>query len=139
MKNKIIGIVVIVLLAVGISVFLRFYLPTDARPWWADRQAGWVGGIAGSLIGILTPTFVLMAQRNKCIKLAVGGLWAMTAVGAVSLVCGLVAVAAGQGYGVYYPLLLIGVLLCTIIPAQLWNLSRMRHAAELRRMQSLDV
>jgi hypothetical protein len=64
---------------------------------------------------------------------------AMAGFGVVCLVLGVAALALGQPYAVYYPLLLTGVI-ATVLGLALLPVARKRFAeAELRRMQALDV
>jgi len=78
--------------------------------WWSDRTAGWIGGIAGSAVGVFGALVGTLTSLRRGRRFVIGGLVALAAVGFVLLVVGLVALASGQPYAVWYPLLLLGVL-----------------------------
>lgn len=107
--------------------------------WWSDRTAGLVGGIGGSLLGLLGAAIGTLAGLGFGRRLVVPLLIAMTALGGVLLTAGIVAVSLGQPYGVYYPLLLSGCL-CGMLGAIGLVITRQRFAQlEMRRMQALDA
>jgi hypothetical protein len=107
--------------------------------WWSDRSAGLVGGIGGGLIGLCGAVIGVLAGMGIGRRLIVPLLIAGSALGAVLLVTGLVALSIGQPYGVYYPLLLCGGL-CAVMGAVGAMTVRQRYAAvELRRMEALDA
>jgi hypothetical protein len=82
--------------------------------WWTSQEAGLIGGIGGSAIGvfggILGATIGLLAPRGIARPLVLGAQIAMAALGVVLLGAGVYAAATGQPYHVYYPLLLGGLL-----------------------------
>ena len=57
----------------------------------------------------------------------------------LSLIFGLIAVTLGQPYGVYYPLLLGGIILTGVCGGNLPGLLRRYQQAELRKMAAMDV
>jgi hypothetical protein len=112
-------------------------------PWWTDQQAGMFGGIAGSMGGILGAAIGtiggICAPRGKCRHLIYGMLGLMATVGIVSLVAGIVALSLHQPYGVYYPLLLIG-LVSTVLGLGGFPLFRMRYReADARRLDAEEL
>jgi len=56
-----------------------------------------------------------------------------------SLVVGVVALVTAQPYAVYYPLLLIGIILVVVFGKMRGSLSARYEQLELKRMQSMDV
>ena len=107
--------------------------------WWGDRGGGWFGAIAGSTLGTLGAVIGVLAGRGKARQTVFALLVAMCAIGGVSLILGIVAVAIGQPHAVYYPLLLCGAV-ATVLPlVQLPALRRRYEALELRRMSALDA
>lgn len=105
------------------------------RSW---RFGGLLGGIAGALIGTLGAAIGILTGMGRAYALvdALARLW--VGVGVVASGIGLWALASGQPYDVWYPLLLLGVLSVGLgIPA----LSRIRarfEALELQRMRAMD-
>jgi hypothetical protein len=59
--------------------------------------------------------------------------------GGLSAAAGLVALGLKQPYEVWFPLLLLGVLLLAIVPVRLKQFQRHYHELELRRMTALDA
>ena len=112
---------------------------TAAGAWWSDRTAGWLGGIGGSMLGVLGGVIGLLGGRGKARRLVVALLGFMLVVGVASLIAGLIALLRSQPYGVYYPLVLLGIL-CTVLPTVMLATVRRRYEqAELRRMNAMDV
>jgi hypothetical protein len=113
------------------------------NPWWTDQQAGLVGGIAGSLLGVLGGVFGtvagICAPRGKAKGFVYGLAITMIITGVVCLVTGIVALAMGQPYGVYYPLLLIGALSAGLMGG-LFPVIRMRYReADNRRFEAEEL
>jgi len=59
--------------------------------------------------------------------------------GEAYVIGGVAAVATAQPYAVYYPLLLIGIVLVVVFGKMRGNLSARYEQLELKRMQSMDV
>ena len=89
-------------------------------------------GVLGTALGWLgskgrAPAFVFGASR-----LSAG-------LGAVALAGGAAAVASGQPYAVWFPLLLVGTIACGVMGPASRRLARRYREIELRRLQSLDA
>ena len=110
-----------------------------AGAWWGPRTAGLVGGIVGSLLGGLGGVIGLLAGRGKGRALALGLVKGMLALGAISLVFGVVALVRSQPYAVYYPLLLGGVLGVGLPSFLIPTLRRRYEDLELRKMKARDL
>jgi purine-cytosine permease-like protein len=63
----------------------------------------------------------------------------LIAMGVISAIVGIAAIAFGQPYAVWFPLLLLGVLLLAILPFRLRQYRRGYEDLELRRMASMDA
>jgi len=114
-------------------------LPGSPRAWWSASLGGWVGGIGGSLLGCMGGLIGWCAAKGRARGLVMFLTAAIFIIGVASLIGGIAALAAAQPYGVYYPLLLVGVL-CTILPA--WQIRGIRNRyeqIELRRMSAADA
>jgi hypothetical protein len=107
--------------------------------WWNDREAGWYGGMAGGLIGIIGAIIGTLCSLGRGRSIAVGLGWLVLVAGVVSLVVGAIAVASGQPYAVYYPLLLIGVIATLVMGGNMRTIGRRFADAELRRMEAMDA
>jgi hypothetical protein len=106
---------------------------------WSDRTVAIVGGIGGALIGCLGALIEWLAARGKARRFVVNAVRVLIGAGVASAVGGLAAVALRQPYGVWYALLLIGVLLVVIFPFRLRRYQHRYREFELRRMASMDA
>jgi len=110
-----------------------------SRGWWGERMGGIIGGGLGALIGCLGGLVGLLAGRGKARRLVLAVMGALIALGVAMAAVGVVAVATGQPYAVYYPLLLAGGL-SAILPAALLPKIRKRYEElELRKIQAADA
>jgi hypothetical protein len=101
-------------------------------------MGGWIGGIGGSIIGLIGAAIGLLTGMGKARTFVFGLLSTLIAVGAVSLTGGLVALILKQPYAVWYPLVLCGAITLPL-GIFLWVPIRKKfELAELRRMQAMD-
>ncbi|MDH5501156.1 MAG: hypothetical protein OEY72_08665, partial [Gammaproteobacteria bacterium] len=63
----------------------------------------------------------------------------LVVIGVASLVGGVVAIATAQPYAVYFPLLLVGVILVAVFGKMRGKLSAQYEQLELKKMQSMDA
>lgn len=110
-----------------------------AGQWFGDRRAGLIGAIGGTVIGLWGALIGILASRGKARGFVLGSANALLVVGIASLVGGVAAVATAQPYAVYYPLLLIGIILVVVFGKLRGNLSARYEQLELQKMQSMDV
>ena len=90
---------------------------------------GILGGIYGTVLGICAPRG---AARGFVFALH----WGLVALGSLLAITGVVALTRGQPYGVWYPLLLSGVIL-TLVVGCLTPVLRLRYRqAEHRRLEA---
>ncbi len=110
--------------------------------WWSAQSSGLVhalGGILGALCGVLGALSGVLAPRGKGKALIVAGFVLFGLVGLGSLAASIVALAQGQPYHVWYPLLLGGALF-SILPSVLLPVVLMRYRqAEARRMEAEEL
>ena len=111
---------------------------TPAGAWWSDRQAGLVGGLTGGVLGMLGALVGVLAGMGRARRLVLGLLKLVIAASAVALLLGGVALAIGQPYAVYYPLLLLGVLGVAVPVGSLIAFRKRYEQLELRRMSAFD-
>lgn len=107
--------------------------------WWSDPTAGRIGGAVGSAVGLLGALIGALCSLGRGRRFVVAGLIAMGVCGLGSLVAGGVALALGQPYAVWYPLVLLGVLAPALGFSLIPVAQRRFQALELRRMQALDA
>lgn len=106
----------------------------DANSWsWLPGTLfGTLGGLWGGLAGTLAP-------RGKARGFVVGSGVAFIAVAAVFLILGVVALATGQPYGIWFAFLLPGAQGLILFPLLLPVIARRYREAEGRRMQAADL
>jgi hypothetical protein len=83
--------------------------------WIGNRSAGLLGGIGGGLIGLWGALIGILSSRGKARSFVLGSANALFVIGIASLVGGAMALATAQPYAVYYPLLLIGIILVAVL------------------------
>ncbi|MDH3612041.1 MAG: hypothetical protein OEU90_08190 [Gammaproteobacteria bacterium] len=107
--------------------------------WFGNRSAGLLGGIGGGLIGLWGALIGILASRGKARRFVLASANALFVIGIASLVGGMVALATAQPYAVYYPLLLIGIILAVVFGKMRGSLSARYEQLELQKMQSMDI
>ncbi len=107
--------------------------------WWSDRMAGWVGGIGGGLIGCVGSWMEWCARRGRSRGFVLWASKVFIIFGIASIAVGVAAVALHQPYGVWYGLLLVGLLCVGIFAVRLRGYQARYRELELRRMAALDV
>lgn len=110
-----------------------------AGQWFGDRSAGLLGGIGGALIGLWGALIGVLSSRGKARLFVVASVNVLVVIGVASLVGGVVAIATAQPYAVYFPLLLIGIILIAVFGKMRGKLSAQYEQLELKKMQSMDA
>ncbi len=104
-----------------------------------SASAGVWGGFAGATLGIVGGLLGWLGGMGKAKRVVLNGFRLLMAGGAVLLVLGVIAVAQGSPYAVYYPLLLIGAIALLVPASALPRLTKRYEEIELRRMSALDA
>jgi hypothetical protein len=107
--------------------------------WWSPETGGLIGAAAGSAVGVLGALIGTLCSLGRARRFAIAGLLSLGTGGLVLLAAGVVALALGQPYEVWYPLVLLGVLGPALGFGLLGTARRRYEAHELRRMQALDA
>jgi hypothetical protein len=107
--------------------------------WWSDRTAGWIGGLGGAAVGILGGALEWCASRRRARNFVLLTTKTLVALGIGAMLLGLVALASWQPYGVWYPLLLGGILCAGIFPFRLRRYQAQFRELELRRIAAFDA
>jgi hypothetical protein len=113
--------------------------PTQTGGAWSGRTAGIVGGVGGVLIGCLGAIVEWLTVRGKAQRFVVNAVRVLIGVGVACALGGFAAVALRQPHGVWYALLLLGVLVVVIFPLRLRSYQDRYRELELRRMTSMDA
>ncbi len=111
-----------------------------SEPWFDPNLYSWIGGTAiGVAGGVLGTMIGILAPRGKCKRLVLGLHLGLIVVSLGFLVAGIVALAAKQPYGVWYGLLLPGVI-GTFVFGSLLPTIRLRYRqAEMRKSMAADL
>ncbi|MGQ0634741.1 MAG: hypothetical protein ACT4QC_09030 [Planctomycetaceae bacterium] len=118
---------------------LRLESSPASSAWWDERQAGRVGGLAGTLIGCVGALIGALAGFRRARPVVVALCVATIVGGAGLLTAGVLALALGQPWPVYYPLLLLGAI-SSIVPGTLLPVILRRYRTdEFRRIAALDA
>ena len=111
--------------------------------WFEPHMAGWIGGIGGSVIGVLGGTFGALAgifvRKGKFKKFILTYAIVLIVIGAASLCTGLFALITGQPYHVWYPFTLIGALLSIQMPIFFRMMKKIYIQVELNKMNIDDL
>lgn len=107
--------------------------------WWSDRTGGLIGGFGGSLIGITGAIVGGLIARGRGRRAVLTTMIAFGLAGGGLLVAGAVALALSQPYGVYFPLILGGIILVGVFWPGLRRARRAYEDVELRKMRAMDT
>jgi ribose/xylose/arabinose/galactoside ABC-type transport system permease subunit len=111
--------------------------------WFSSRASGFIGGTAGSAMGLYGALFGCLAgvlvPRGKGRKLVIGMLVFLFVIGIVLLLIGGLAVFLGQPWHVWYPFMLLGGLSVFLPPSIYFSIKKQYDQFEHRRMQALDM
>jgi hypothetical protein len=111
--------------------------------WWTNQDSGWIGGIGGSVFGVLGAAvgacMSVLAPRGKGKVVVLGMMVVGVVVGLASLGVGIAAMVLGQPYHVWYPLTLLGGITSMVI-GSLIPVARQRYrSAEQRRLDAAQI
>ena len=107
--------------------------------WISSSSAILIGAIGGSLIGVWGGLIAYLTSRGKARGFVLNSANLLIALGAVSLVAGIVALASAQPYAVYYSLLLIGIIVVAVVGSLRRRLPERYEAMELQKMKAMDA
>ncbi len=114
-------------------------LMSQLGSWWPVTWSGWIGGIVGTVFGCWCTLIGFLSQKGKARSFVMASWVVNVAVGSVSLVIGLIALAMKQPYHVWYPLILIGVILLGVLLGNRRKIMAHYTEIEERRMAALDA
>ena len=109
------------------------------QDWWSERDAGLIGGIYGVTVGLLGGLIGILAGFGKARRFVLTLRASLLGLGVISLITGVIALAIGQPYAVYYPLLLVGIVLTAVLGSTWPILRRGYEQRELQRMAAMDA
>ena len=117
----------------------RGALMSEPGLWWPAHWSSWIGAGVGITFGCWGSLLGILSQIGRGRGFVSTSVLVNIVVGMVALILGLAAVVMNQPYHIYYPLLLIGVLLTCIMLGMRKNLMRQFSAAEERKMAAMDA
>jgi hypothetical protein len=110
------------------------------EPWFDANAWAWIPGtLFGTLGGLWGAVAGTLAPRGRARGLVLGSGLAFVAIGVAMLAGGLVALATGQPYGIWYGLLLPGFMGIVLFPCLLPVVWKRYREAEERRIQAADL
>ncbi len=109
------------------------------EPWFDPIRFGSLyGGIGGSVLGVLGGLLGAasgyLAPRGKGRTFILGAFTTLLIIGILHLAVGLYALISGQPYGIYYPLVLLGVILSVVMGGLIPVVRKRYDEAEARRI-----
>ncbi len=110
--------------------------------WWPAKQGGMIGGtvgIFGGLVGCFGGLLGCLAGFGKARKFVLMTTKIFIALGMLLTITGIVAIACGQPFFVWYVFLLPGVMLTLIFSLNFPLIQRRYDDLEIRRMASIDA
>ncbi|MGH7950489.1 MAG: hypothetical protein ACREFE_01010, partial [Limisphaerales bacterium] len=113
--------------------------PVASNSWWSGRTSGLIGGIGGSIIGCFGALIGCLVGMGKARRFVLAMTKLFIGLGILLTIAGLIAVALKQPYAVWYPLLLLGVILTSVLSMNLRGIKRRYEDLEIRRMASIDA
>lgn len=109
--------------------------------WWDPQTGNYIGAYGGAFIGVFFGGVGggiggTLAPKGKAKTLVMSITYAGIALGIVNLISGGIAVLTQQPYHVYYPLLLIGVILTVVELSILPTLNKAYARSEQQRLDA---
>jgi xanthine/uracil permease len=140
MKTFLMISVVLMFLMVSTEAHAQIARATQSTtvPWWSGQQAGLVGGIAGAVAGILGGLIGCLGGLGRTRRVALALMFGLAGVGVLALAVGVVALLGGQPYHVFFPPLLIGLVVTVTTTALIPVVIQRIRADENQRMAAAD-
>jgi len=107
--------------------------------WWSEKEAPWIGGIGGPIIGCLGGLLGWLSGKGKARKLVLAVWKACIAAGILFLIVLFIALATGQPEYVSMPLFVFGIVTTTVFGTIFPTAKKRYEDLEIRRMTSVDV
>ena len=111
------------------------------EPWFDPIKFGALyggigGGVLGTIGGLLGAAAGRLAPQGKGRTVILGAFTSLVGVGIANLLLGIYALIDKQPYGIWYPLLLLGVILTSVVGALRPVVRKRYEEAELRKMDA---
>jgi hypothetical protein len=115
-----------------------------SEPWFDPNTFGaWfgtiVGGGGGTLGGLIGAMAGILLPRGKGKRLVFGSMFVLMVVGLVMMAIGFLALVDGQPYGIWYPMVIAGVIFGIVNGSLLLGLRSVGREMERRKMEADDL
>ncbi|MGL6195636.1 MAG: hypothetical protein ACRC2T_12530 [Thermoguttaceae bacterium] len=114
-----------------------------AKAWFSEQESGWLGGIAGSVIGciggILGCACGFCVPRGKGRKIILVTILALSVLGLCILGIGVIALLYRQPWFVWFPFIQLGGILSALMIPGYFTIKNSYTKVELTKMQNQDV
>lgn len=114
-------------------------MASSTGAWWSDTTGGIIGGCAGAVLGSFAGLLGWLAMRGRARGFVLASLLVLSGIGIASLLAGMAAIFAHQPYGVWFVLVLLGILLGGICSFRLVQFRKHYELLEVRRIAALDA
>jgi len=118
---------------------LRALDSNGSDAWWTDSSGAWIGGLAGSVLGVTGALTGVLAGLRRGRRFVVAAIPVVVVLGVAAFATGVLAAALGQPRAVFYPLMLTGAIAVAVFGLIRVPVRRAYQDDELRRMRALDV
>jgi len=109
------------------------------QPWFDPNRYAWIPGTAYACGALIVAAFVIwLVPQGRARKAIVRAWISLWAVAAALILTGLFALMSGQPWGVWYGLLLPGIIGATVVGANLFAIFKRYRDVEERRLASKD-
>jgi len=110
-----------------------------AGAWWDDQTGGLIGGILGAVFGCLGGLIGTLGGTGKFRGLTIGLARTTCFLGVLLCAVGLIALLQSQPYAVWFPLVLTGFILTSVMGGSLPVIRNRYQQIELRKMTAADT
>ena len=112
----------------------------DVKPWFPEEAAIYFGSFGGAGIGVLGGvlggTAGMLAPKGKGRNFILNSMLGLGCLGVVFLITGVVAILMSQPYVIYYPFLLLGLILTSVMFAIRPAIRKRYAEAEQRKLEA---
>ncbi|MSQ94546.1 MAG: hypothetical protein EXR98_08310 [Gemmataceae bacterium] len=112
--------------------------PGMVQPWWDEETAGWLGGLTGGSAGLLGAVYGITSGLGVARRFVLQSTLVLACVGVAVFLAGLIALAIGQPYHVYFLPLLVGGITAVVFGVNYPVIKRRNEQMELQQMSALD-
>lgn len=114
--------------------------PSLIEPWFDPNHYAWIPGTAiGLAAGLMGALAGFLASRGRARNLVLRAWLALVGAGVALVIAGIIAVARGQPWGVWFGLLLPGLIATTVVGVNTTTILKRYREVEERRLAAKDL